>query len=275
MKNITERQLQILEHLAEFKYLTTDQVMGLLGNSGRPYILQLLNGLSDGKRPLTRFKDLGFYPGAGRLPRMHFLTPYGVNFLVENLDFDPDKVKAPKERTPLFQRDFFHRVFTIDFNIFVRKFCKKNQLKKVFFDYYFDQIGSQRNSTAKAKNALTVGDFQIIPDGIGKITDGENEKLFLFEQHNGNDSKRAIKQIYSHVEAIGEGLASEKYDYPKGVRVFYVFENEACARSVAKRMQEDNNLREHKEFFLFSTNDLIRKKFDDWYTFDGEKRSFF
>lgn len=275
MKNITERQLQILEHLAEFKYLTTDQVMGLLGNRGRPYVLQLLNGLSDGKRPLTRFKDLGFYPGVGRLPRVHFLTPHGVRFLVENLGMQREEIKAPKERNPLYQRDFFHRVATVNFNIFVRNFCRENQLEKVFFDYYFDQIGNQRNNTAKAKNALSVGDFQIIPDGIGKITDGENENLFLFEQHNNNDSKRAIKQIYGHITAISEGLASEKYNYPKGVRVFYVFEHEACARSVTQQLNNLPEAADYKEFFLFSTSDLIQKNFNNWYTFNGEKRKFF
>jgi len=274
MKNITERQLQIMEHLAEFKYLTSAQVMALLGVKTLPHVNILLNKLSDGRGALTRFKDFGFYPGYGRLPRIHFLTPKGADFLAENLDIEHEKIKVPKERMPMFQRDYFHRVSTIDFNIGLRNLCLKKGFEKQFFDYYFDQTGSQRNSTAKAKNALSVGDFQIIPDGIGKITNGETESLFLFEQHNGTDAKRAVKQIFNHITALGEGAVNEKYNYPKGVRVFYVFERESCARSVANELKKYPNIEPYKEFFLFSTNDLMSNNFNTWYTFSGEARSF-
>lgn len=274
MRNITERQLQILEHLAEFKYLNSAQLMRLLGVKTLPHVNTLLNRLSDGNKPLTRFKDFGFYPGYGRLPRIHYLTPSGADFLADNLGYERDRIKLTKERTPMFQRDYFHRVSTIDFNIGLRQFCIENNFEKVFFNYYFDQVGSQRHGTGKAKNAIPVGDFQIIPDGVGKITDGENETLFLFEQHNGKDSKRAIKQIYSHIKAIEEGAASLKYDYLKGVRVFYVFESEGCASSVINELNKDANLKPYEKFFLFSTNDLMKKNFNDWHTFSGEKKEF-
>lgn len=275
MNNITERQLQILEHLAEFKYLTSTQIMALLEVKTLPHINMLLNKLGDGKSPLTRFKDFGFYPGYGRLPRIHFLTPKGADFLVENLDIEREKIKYPKEKKVMFQRDYFHRVATVDFNIGLHKFCRKNQFEKVFFDYYFDMTGSQRNGDGKAKNALPVGDFQIIPDGIGKIFNEEVENLFLFEQHNGKDTKRAIKQIFNHMQAISELSANEKYNHKKSVRVFYVFESESCKKSVVRELYNREDITSFKEYFLFKTQEQLKIDFtSDWLLFSGEKRSF-
>lgn len=275
MKNITERQLQILEHLAEFKYLTSAQIMALLEVKTLPHVNILLNKLSDGKSPLTRFKDFGFYPGYGRLPRIHFLTLKGADFLAENLGIQREKIKVPKERVPMFQRDYFHRVATVDFNIGLRGFCTSNGFEKLFFDYYFDQNGSQRHNTAKAKNALPVGDFQIIPDGIGKITNGEIENLFLFEQHNGKDSKRAIKQIFNHMQAIAEMSANEKYNHQKSVRVLYVFESESCKKSVVRELHNRHDIVNFKEYFLFKTKDQLKESFSkNWLLFSGETRDF-
>lgn len=275
MKNITERQLQILEHLAEFKFLTTSQLTGLLGVKTITSINILLSKLSDGKGALTRNKDFGFYPGFGRLPRIHFLSTKGADFLAENLDLEREKIKVPKENKLMFQRDYFHRVATVDFNIGLRNFCRENDFQKLFFDYYFDMNGNQRNGTGKAKNALPVGDFQIIPDGIGKITNGEIDNLFLFEQHNGKDSKRAVKQIFNHIQAIAELSANEKYNHQKSVRVFYVFENEACKKSVVRELHYRQDITNFKEYFLFKTQAQLKESFSkNWLLFSGESRDF-
>ena len=275
MKNITERQLQILEHLAEFKFLTTTQLTGLLGVKTITSINVLLKKLSDGKGALTRCKDFGFYPGFGRLPRIHFLSTKGADFLVENLELEREEIKVPKENKLMFQRDYFHRISSVDFNIGLRKFCLENDFKKLFFDYYFDMNGSQRNGTGKAKNALPVGDFQVIPDGIGKISKGENETLFLFEQHNGTDSKRAVKQIFNHIQAIAEMSANTKYNHQKSVCVYYIFENESCKKSVVRELHNRHDIVNFKEYFLFKTQAQLNESFsENWLLFSGEKRNF-
>jgi hypothetical protein len=135
--------------------------------------------------------------------------------------------------------------------------------------------GSQRNGTGKAKNALPVGDFQIIPDGIGKISNGEIDNLFLFEQHNGKDSKRAVKQIFNHIQAIAELSANEKYNHQKSVRVFYVFESESCKKSVVRELYHRSDIINFKEYFLFKTQVQLKESFNEnWLLFSGEKRDF-
>jgi len=275
MKNITERQLQILEHLAEFKFLTPSQLTRLLGVKTITSINVLLNKLSDGKGALTRNKDFGFYPGFGRLPRIHFLSKKGADFLAENLGVERDKIKVPKSEKSLFSRDYFHRVEIVNFNIGVHIFCRENNFEKIFFNYDFDMNGSQRNGDGKAINAIPVGDFQIIPDGTGRITNGEIDNLFLFEQHNGKDTKRALRQIFNHIQCIAEMSANKKYNNQKSVRVFYVFESESCKKSVVRELYNRSDIINFKEFFLFKTQDQLKESFsNNWLLFSGETRDF-
>lgn len=275
MKNITERQLQILEHLAEFKFLTTTQLTGLLGVKTITSINVLLKKLSDGKGALTRSKDFGFYPGFGRLPRIHFLSTKGADFLAENLELEREKIKVPKENKLMFQRDYFHRVSSVDFNIGLSKYCKLKGFNKVFFDYYFDMNGSQRNGDGKAKNALPVGELQIIPDGVGKVSTQKGDSVFLFEQHNGKDTKRAVQQIFNHMQAIAEQSANTKYNHQKSVRVFYVFESEACKKAVVRELHHRQDIEGFTEYFLFKTQEQLNESFSkDWLLFSGELRSF-
>jgi hypothetical protein len=278
MKNITERQLQILEFLAEFKFLTSHQIMGLLGVKTLPHVNLLLNNLSEGKKAFTSYKSFGLYPGHGKLARVHFLKPGGADFLINEIDFDPLKIKLTKERNPLFQRDYFHRVETINFNIEFSKWCKSNNFEKDFFDYYFDKTGSNRNNsneTLTAKNAIPVGSFQIIPDGIGKFKNEDENYIFLFEQHNGKDTKRAVKQILSHAQAIEEGAASLKYNHQKGVKVVYCFEFETCMKATIKDLYHNYDLSSIFDYFLFKTTEQMKEDFNtDWLKLNGQTVNF-
>ncbi|MEY8214278.1 MAG: replication-relaxation family protein [Colwellia sp.] len=275
MKNITERQLQILEHLAEFKFLTTTQLTGLLGVKTITSINVLLKKLSDGKGALTRSKDFGFYPGFGRLPRIHFLSTKGAGFLAENLELEREKIKVPKENKLMFQRDYFHRVASVDFNIGLSKYCKLKGFNKVFFDYYFDMNGSQRNGDGKAKNALPVGELQIIPDGVGKVSTQKGDTVFLFEQHNGKDTKRAVQQIFNHMQAIAEMSANKKYNHQKSVRVLYIFESGSCKKAVVRELYKRQDITSFKDYFLFKTQEQLQENFNEnWLLFNGEYVSF-
>lgn len=278
MRNVTERQLQILEFLAEFKFLTSYQIIKLLGVKTLPHVNLLLNKLSDGKKPLIGHKSFGLYPGHGKLARVHFLKPEGADFLIEEVGFTPIKIKLTKEKNPLFQRDYFHRVETVNFNIELSEWCKNNDIEKVFFDYYFDKTGSNRNSSEgalTAKNAIPVGDFQIIPDGVGKLQKEGEDFIFLFEQHNGKDAKRAVKQILTHAQAIAEGSASIKYNHPKGVKVVYCFEFEACMKSAIKDLYHNYNLSPIFDYFLFKTTEQMKRDFGkNWLKLNGQNANF-
>ncbi|MEZ8738275.1 hypothetical protein AB4189_09690 [Vibrio sp. 10N.286.49.E1] len=274
--DITEKQLQILENLSEFKFLTSNQLMRLMGYKENSHINSMLKRMRERRRPLIKRKEFGFYPGAGRLAPVHFLTRYGADFLVDYLGFDANKIKVPKEHYPLFVRDYFHRKSTIDFNISLKLFCNEHNFEKKFFNYYFEQVGSQRNRTARFINSLKIReDLTIIPDGIGKIATNE-DNLFLFEQHNGSDTKRAVNQIINHISAIEIGVVSEIFNYPRGVRVIYVFEKESCKISVIKELYKIDRIRNFIPYFLFKSQGELNDKFNErWTLFNGLKTNLF
>lgn len=274
--DITEKQLQILENLSEFKFLTSNQLMRLMGYKENSHVNSMLKRMRERRRPFIKRKEFGFYPGAGRLAPVHFLTRYGADFLVDYIGFDAKKIKVPKESTPLFVRDYFHRKSTVDFNIELKLFCGKNDFKKQFFNYYFEQVGSQRKGNSRFINAFKIrDDLTIIPDGIVKVTTNE-DNLFLFEQHNGSDTKRAVNQIINHISAIESGVVSEIFNYPKGVRVIYVFEKASCKKSVIRELYKMNEIRHFIPYFLFKNQDELNERFNEgWTLFNGLKTNLF
>lgn len=57
---------------------------------------------------------------------------------------------------------------------------------------------------SKSKAALQIDDLTIIPDAIIGYLTPKSSEIILFEQHMGNDSKRAIKQIMWHCLFISQ-----------------------------------------------------------------------
>jgi len=51
---------------------------------------------------------------------------------------------------------------------------------------------------SQSKAVLQFEEFKIIPDAIIGYVTPKSSEIILFEQHMGNDSKRAIKQIMWH-----------------------------------------------------------------------------
>lgn len=139
-----------------------------------------------------------------------------MEFVRDELGEYEEDIKCVKGRGNLFERDYFHRLYTIDFFIAYYKWLAETGYSSEFFNYYFEKEGSNRNrhkTSSKAVNLLQIGEEKIIPDGIAAFTMPERAYLFLFEQHNGKDTKRAMKQLYGHVQALVEGSASQKYNY--------------------------------------------------------------
>jgi len=273
--NITERQLQILEALARFKFLTSDQIAKLFKLKNTNSINTLLLNLKERKRPLVDYKEFGLLPLHGRLARMHFLTSYGKDIVQEDLGYSPESIKFVKNSASLYRRDYFHRRDTVTFNMYFQQWLANNGYQLEFFNYYFDRTGSNRNNTGETLNSLQVKDFKIVPDGIGLFNTPERPYLFLFEQHNGKDKMRAVNQIAGHCMAISQGSASDKYEVDKAARVYYVYEEESCKRAVMKELRDNPNYKDVNKYFLFKTMESLQIDFyTGWQHFNGELVNF-
>lgn len=273
-----ESQINLLEKLAQYKYLTTSQMhrLGILKH--KQGIYQILRELKTRSKSPIDFKNFGLAPGVGKLESFYFLTKPGVNFLIEDLGFE-NEIKAPIGNGSLFARDYFHRKYTIDFHIAFNQFLEEINGEIKFLDYYFDKIGNNRtkgNLRAKNKIDLNAEGSYIIPDIVTQFKARESDFLFLFEQHNGKDTKKLIKQLYNHLLVLEQGSASTKYNFEKNNRVVVIFEFESIKKATMKRLSELETFKPFNKFFIFKTNEELENNdfLNGWSLINGEKTTF-
>jgi len=99
--------------------------------------------------------------------------------------------------------------------------------------------------------------------------------LFVFEQHNGKDTKKLLKQLLQHAIAIYEKSIQKKYRIAKDSRVYCVFEFHSIMQAVMARIKDDRIFVKFKDHFLFKTCDKMKDDFFyGWQTFDSRMVDF-
>jgi hypothetical protein len=284
--NITQQQQKILEALSRYRYLTTYQMMDIGISKGINSLRgKSLYRLENHRRHFIKSHDFGWIPQRGRLSKVYYLTPSGVNILSEILRIDPKTIKYPKGGIQ-FSSDYTHRLHFINFHIRFRQWAELNKKPIEFFYAYFDKIGSQRKgnvrSTAKTKVYLkrTVytqqEDKTFIPDGLTRYQDGDKSRLVIIEIHNGFNSKVIIKQLLDHLEALQQGLFSQKFKHKTANFVLSVHENEATLKSVKNRLMNRAEFQPFLPLFLFNTQAQTDEDFSqNWTLADGTKTALF
>lgn len=275
MPQLTDKQLDILEALGRFKYLNAQQLADIFQVKHYNNYHRLLNDLKDRKKPLIYSRDLGVMSGTGRLPITYALSQHGMALLRDEFGHDEEGIKYNKNPLSIFKRDFYHRHYMVDFNIAFQRWIDENEYHLKQFHYDFEKQGNNRNGTGKSLNAISVGEYQLIPDGVGIFFPDDRPHLFLFEQHNGKDTRRAIKQIQFHRISMAEGSASEKYKVKRNARVFYVFEHASCMKAVMRELSSDPSFSGFDDQFLFKDIQSVKQNFGEcWVQASGQVRSF-
>jgi hypothetical protein len=278
---LPETNLQIMEYLRVFRFLTPPQMLRL-------GIASHINSL---RRALRRFEthrryvnhtDFGVLPKIGRLPRVYYLTLQGANYLAEAWRVDPKAINYPRG-VKLFSRDYFHRTATIDFQIELHLFAEQNRAEVEFFHTYFDTKGSNRTDNPENRlqrlSKVPLGDDGFfIPDGIFSFRAPNGERfLFALEIYNGMDTKRVHQQIEKHFIALGEGKISDIYGHDKAHRVLYIFETHNALRAAVKRFEQDQYFVDQmRPLFALSTLSDIRKDFArNWIYMEKDRSTIF
>lgn len=278
MMHITENQITAIEWLAVYKYLTSSQFvkMGLFKKRG--YVTNALKVLIDTNKPLLAKHD--FNPITGKLESFYYLTRYGQNFLMGELDYTEAHIKAPRGLSPIYLKDYFHRKFTIDFHIGLKQWLEANGGEIDFLNYYFDKAGNNRSSD-KSTYVTAMNKIQLdktnafIPDINTMLSLNGEKYLYLFEQHNGTDAKRLFEQLYVHIIAISEGAVSKKYNFQKSHKVIVVCEYESVKQSVIQKLQSGQDIEYYNDFFIFKTNAELEVDFyNNWTLLNGEPVTF-
>ena len=278
MFHLTENQVTVLELIAKYKYLTSSQFVEMGIYKHRDYLTKALRPLILQKRALVAKYD--FNPINGKLESFYYLTKYGKQFLIGELEYTENQIKVPKGVAPIKLKDYHHRKFTINFHLHLNQWLESNGGEINFLNYYFDKSGNNRigdkNQSVTALNKIHIDrSNSFIPDINTKLSIDGKEYLYLFEQHDGKDAKRLFEQLYVHIIDISKGAVSKKYQFTKSLRVVVVCEFESVKNSVVQRLQKIDAIEHYNNFFIFKTNEELREDFfNNWTLISGEKTTF-
>jgi len=260
---LTEKQLVILEALARFKFLTTKQLQIIFNAKNTSAINTAIRKLKCMKYSPIKSIDFGIAPWVGRLAKIHYLGTAWIKLLTEQLQYSPTRIQAPKNRNSFFQRDYYHRVATITFNIRFQKWLANNDYQLIFFKSYFNR--SKASHYQKAETAIQLWDKWLVPDSIWMFHANYKTHLFVFEQHNGKDKQRAIKQMINHSYCLVHWAISEQFKLKQVTHIFYVFEFNTCMLATISAFQSNVGLMKFKSYFFFKTEKQLAHNFaENW-----------
>lgn len=274
---LKQKEEDALTFLAQYKFLSPSQftLLGLYKNRGD--VTNLLKPMAEQKKPLIGVIKFPTDPTIGKLEYIYYLTKFGEKVLLEDLDYPQEKIKKVKSK-PISTKDYFHRKSTVNFHIELNQWLQNSRGEIKFLNYYFDKMGSFRDKDKKIReiNKFYLKDGKsFIPDITVKFKVNNENFIFLFEQHNGKDTKRLVDQLHVHLLAIQEDVVSTKFKINKHNRVVVVCEEKSVKDSIIQRLQEINNFNNFYEFFIFKTNDELKKDFfNNWTLINGEQVSF-
>lgn len=268
-------QERLLFELADFQFLTVSQAMRLIGLSSTA-ISDNLSRLAKEKNPTVACQDYMNNGRWGRNESIYYLTAAGVKVL-EQRGLSADQIKFPKGRRVAFTSDYHHRIWTVDVFIALKLYAKAEGHELEYFSYYFQQnAGSNRHNKGGkhlSDNRIDVGAMgmgYVVPDGVFMLRREGDKPIFgLVEQHNGDDTSRAMKQIEAHCVALSKGAASLAFDAKHegeyvGNRVFFSFELENYMRYAMHRFAKSAAFEDFGHCFLFRSAQSIREgNFED------------
>lgn len=272
---ITESQIQILEALAEFKFLTTEQMIdiGICQHKRTAYFL--LKPLRERHKPLIGRISLHQWIGQARLHDLFYLTKYGASFLDEQRIMPLEKIRYPVGTPTVVTRDYKHRVATINIHIAISRYVKKNFDHMITVSSYFDQKGSNRSGDTIITNKIPINGFQYIyPDLITHSQHGEASHLFVWEQHNGKDTGRLIEQVERHIACIKEWWVSKAFGMQRKLhRVGIIFEHHSILEATMQRLNQKYGERDELyRFFIFKHQNDLNAFYGHWHLWNGKWR---
>ena len=264
---LTDMDLAILSHLGKFTFLTVRQLLAIgVSRSARSLAHQLrtLTTFPTSAKPVIGVLKYPPEVSLGRVEHLYFLTPRGVELLCEaNSEIDVSRFHLPKRPQPIF-RDYHHRKMTVDAHILISNFLKHHHpaLDVDFWDTYFQKSGANRSKKSEPLHAKTrvalPDDRYLIPDVVFHLRKKESEQaglLIALEVSRGKDSKRLIRQLYRHLEALKRCALGLKYQLMIGHKVLVVCEQNSLLQGIWKRLPAYARLVSFANFFLFATWD--------------------
>lgn len=259
--------------LARFKFLTSSQLKLILGCKSLSTVNSALRGLKWFRYPLVKSMDFWVAPWKWRLAPIHHLTKTWKDQLLEGTSLTLEEIQKPSWSAVFFQNDYFHRVSTVRFAVLFQKWLAVNNYGLVEMDLYFNSRyfdGQFHTATRTWSHGRVVE-----PDATAIYSAKGVYHTILFEQHNGRDAKRALKQIKQHCLWLLNERYLVRFTQRDDIRIIYLFENHRCMNVVMKWMMVNPLMRSIQHLFLFKDEDELQLSFaDGWHHPDGTIVSF-
>ena len=202
----------------------------------------------------------------GTMQKLNFLTLKGAAVMADITADELENIKFPKSTNTLVKNDFFHRIRTIDLQLAYDERISTTIFEPLFFDVYFDKVGSQRaqtNSNLKSKTRVDLPDGQFIdPDALFWYDDTEGVRLFVLEVANGYDTQRIVKQISNVVFGVYSGAVAEKYGFQTTPRILIALEHLTTQKAVMEQVRNDtylNNFNKLHNYLFFTTIEAAKQ----------------
>jgi len=275
---LSERPHQALEALAIYRYLTSQQIVDLGISASRTVARDhVLRKLKQGRYPLIKTHDFGRWPGYGKIPHIHYLSPRGVKYLADINSISEKTIRYPKGGVQ-FTRDLFHRIAVIDCYIALRKWSNTNGYSFIHTALYFDKHGAQRGTGQVSDTRLELGHMGIIePDGIFVLKRDGFVLPLILEVHRYPDSQRIAEQLNRHGYGLHIGALTAKYnDLKVSPVILSVHEKESSMRGAQKRLREADGFEPFSKGFVFNTVQQMKSVISQsWEYADGRALQIF
>ncbi len=254
---ITSIQENALIALGRHMYLTLSQLLDLnVGTTQYTYLWKQMASLRDRRIPLVNCTTFSIpEPKKGRVESLYSLSHHGKKILISDFGVKEEELKAPVGGFVAY-KDYHHRKSTIDFQISLEKWCAQSNVPLFNFETYFDKTGNNRtDKNLRARTRVDLGQDFIVPDAVFKLLGKKEVELFLFEMHNGKDSKRMLRQLHNHAAAMVSRAVHKKYGYDldKSYRILCLFEFSSTLKCVIERAREEKSLSRIEKFFLLKS----------------------
>ena len=277
-QTLSPSQEKILLALARYKYLTAGQLLSLGIMSDRANLNKQIAELRLRKDPLVGSIAFGVHPAIGKLENVHFLKVHGAEIVKDYLR--EDVVRFPKNEGQFYQKDYFHRMNTINVQIALHEGISKNDgCEMLLFLTYFDKVSTGKKKGYRAESSIQVSENDyLIADALCMLQTPKRKELYAIEMYNGDDTSRVHKSLFHHLKALSVGQPSRMFGLDYGSRILCIFELEVYKQMAMKRLFEDENktFAEAKFHFLFkSLEEIGQNAVEDWWLFDGTQVKLF
>lgn len=276
INGLTAANIEVLQALGEYRYLTPSQIVELGIISHRDVFYRLMKRFDRFPTPVVgqaAFSEIhsNDKQGRRRLENVHFLTKQGAELLaLVDHEQEAENILSVS-RQPLTLKDYWHRRETINLQILVNQFAFCYGCTVEQFDLYFNHEGANHTKRGqphrKANTTITyeltdhddtpLGVPQtIVPDAILKLTDPRGEThLFAIEIQRGMDTKRLHSKLRDqYIPALGEGAINGAYNVKPAPIVLTICENPSLMQQTLKRLRNDPYFEGFKGHFAFHSS---------------------